>query len=336
MHELHRFLEEQRPSLQQAIGQSLTPAEARHVLESYIDKLRERCLQTLPLTHEPVVVPIFRLFSAATGYLDGIVWERQSTTAPLPTKTGSTPHLAGEDVRNGNDSAFSSIKIGLAALLLISLFSTLSQSWLVGVAFLLALALLLLEMIPVFSQVRERFLLQLGRGLPGFIPRSLSFPSRQSDLESSTPTAEQATYRLRLNTEQIHAVLERMAVATDEVIAAVGDLLQRHTGNTHHEHLSWDRETIQLLQHLLRDAQQADAKYIRERIRQIPDLLKAQGLRLVVYEDVEDKNTLDEYFQIFVDPSVAAITTLLPAIVAKDGVIVEGRVVFPHSTLQKG
>lgn len=335
MLELHRSIEKEHPSLQEAIRHTSTPAEARRLLESYIDKMCERYLQTVPLTHEPVVLPIFRLFRAAAGYLDGVVWERQAVMAPPPSNVEAASRLAKKDVQADDEFAFSGIKMGLVALLLLSLFSALSLSWLIGVAFLLALSLLLLEILPTLLQVRDRFLLRLGGWRSGFSSRLPSFSSIQSGHESDAAAGEPASYRLRLNPEQLDAAFERMVDATDEAVAAIGDLLRRYIDNASPEPLRRDQETIQFLQHLLRDAQQSDAKYMRERIRQIPDLLRAQGLRLMVYEDIADQDSLDEYFQIFVDPSVAAPTTLLPAIVAEGGVVIEGRVVFPSPTLQK-
>lgn len=302
--------------------------DLRHCLMQWLSAVSERYVQALPIACEAPARTYLRLLELSSGYLDAAFCALQAA----PEHAAMKAPMQTQEL-----SAARPVRLGALVVLLIALLALLSTSWLAGIAFVVGLLLFAIELIPYLLTLRSEVARHFGRWQPWKAPIVEStFHGEQLPLPSAGDGAHSGV-RVQWHSDKIVATLTAMASVVDEGMATWMEALQRRSVHATPRHDGVDPEWIGLLQHLLRDSQQTDPRYMRERIQRIPDLLKAQGLRLLRYEDLPADVALDEYFQVFVDPSVASIVTVLPAVVAEDGVVAEGRlIVADYSVLTGG
>ncbi|HAJ37788.1 MAG TPA: hypothetical protein DCL15_19130 [Chloroflexi bacterium] len=302
--------------------------DLRHCLMQWLGAVSERYVQALPIACEAPATTYLRLLELSAGYLDAA----SCVARTAPEQVGANATMPAQEL-----SAARPVRLGALVVLLIALLALLSASWLASVAFALALLLFAIELIPYLLALRSEAARHFGRWQPWKAPIVESaFQGGQPPLPSAGDNAHSGV-RVQWHSDKIVATLTAMAAVVDEGMATWMETLQRRPVHATPRRDGVDPELVILLQQLLRDSQQTDPRYMRERIQRIPDLLKAQGLRLLRYEDLPADVALDEYFQVFVDPSVASIVTVLPAVVAGDGVVAEGRlIVADYSVLTGG
>lgn len=285
--------------LRQLAASASTGKDAAQLVQHEIERVREQFLPKLPVAYGVIGATAFRLLYLATGYLSAISCTADNVTVRLPA---AQPANVPVEFRVGKLTS-KQVQYGAVALLLLVLFAALSTSWLAGVAFALTLVLIALEVAPRFIR-----------------PNPAKPDMRSKPMQLISECAQQ------IDGDKVVTILGDMAMVVDQIIEELDKLSMRNTGKTP---AKIDPEFIGFLQHLLGDSQREDAQFLRDRIELVPGLLKRQGLRIVTYADLEDQEQVDEYFRVIVNPAMPAITTLLPAIVDEQGVVVEGRVVFP-------
>ncbi|HHY55804.1 MAG TPA: hypothetical protein GYA08_10245 [Chloroflexi bacterium] len=321
------ILRAEMESLQGGLNRAKHGGEIRHYLTQWLSAVSERYLQALPVACEAPATTCLRLLEVSAGYLEAASCAVQSATELAATKTPTpTQEL----------SAARPVRLGALAVLLIVLLALLSTSWLAGIAFVVGLLLFVIELIPYLLALRSEVARHFGRWQPWKATvTGTAFQSEQSSLPPAGGDAS-GVVRLQWHGDKIAATLTAMAAVIDEGMATWLEAFRRRPVHAPPPRDGLDPDLVILLQQLLRDSQQTDPRYMRERIQRIPDLLKAQGLRLVRYEELPADAALDEYFQVFVDPSVASVVTVLPAVVAEDGVVAEGRLMVAHHSVLTG
>lgn len=319
----------------EALRRELSPArpgaDVRRCLEQQLGDVRERYVQSLPIAYEAPATTYLRLLELSAGYLEAASCAVQTTSE----RTLAAPPVAPTPVQELSSAR--TVRMGALVVLLIALLALLSTSWLAGVAFVMGLLLFLIELIPHLVKLRSEVAGLFGRWQPWKNAAVDSLlQGGQSPVQSGTGEG-QGVASVHWDGERIATVLTDMAAVVDEGVAAWMERLQRPAAQAAPGRNGVDPELIRLLQELLGDSQHTDPRYLRERTRRIPDVLKAQGLHLLHYEELPTDAALDEYFQVFVDPSVVGVATILPAVVAADGVVAEGRLVIAdHSILPGG
>lgn len=319
----------------EALRKELSPArpsaDVRRCLEQQLGDVRERYVQSLPIAYEAPATTYLRLLELSAGYLEAASCTVQITSE----RTLAAPPIPATPVHEL--SAARTVRMGALVVLLIALLALLSTSWLAGVAFVMGVLLFLIELIPHLVTLRNEVAGLFGRWQPWkSAALDASLRSGQPPVQSGAGGATSVAHA-QWDVERVVAVLRDMAAVVDEGVAAWMERLQRPTAQAAPGRDGVDAELIRLLQELLGDNQHADPRYLRDRIRRIPDVLKAQGLHLLHYEELPTDAMVDEYFQVFVDPSVVGVATILPAVVAADGVVAEGRLVIAdHSILPGG
>lgn len=314
-------------TLQDELKQRKHSGEIRRYLFQGLSAVNERYLQALPIACEAPARTYLRLLELSSGYLD-------AASCALPAAPGHAAMKA--PMQTLELSATRPVRLAALVVLLIALLALLSTSWLAGIAFVVGLLLFVIELIPYLLTLRNEVARHFGRWQPWKAAVSEStFHGEQPPLPSAGSGADRAVH-LQWDGEKIAATLAAMATVIDESMMTWIETLQRRSTNVAPHHDGVDLELIGLLQHLLRDGQQTDPRYMRERIQRIPDVLKAQGLRLLRYEELPAGAALDEYFQVFIDPSVTSVVTVLPAVVAEDGVVAEGRLIVAHHSVLTG
>ncbi|MFN3980282.1 MAG: hypothetical protein ACK4SA_07860 [Caldilinea sp.] len=321
------ILRAEMESLQGGLNRAKHGGEIRHYLAQWLSAVSERYLQALPIACEAPARTYLRLLELSNGYLDAAFCalpaapEHAAMKAPMQTQ---------------ELSAARPVRLAALVVLLIALLALLSTSWLAGIAFVVGLLLFVIELIPYLLTLRSEVARHFGRWQPWKAAVAEStFHGEQPPLPSTGSSAAR-TVHLQWDGERIAATLTAMATVIDESMMTWIETLQRRSTSVAPHHDGVDLELIGLLQQLLRDGQQTDPRYMRERIQRIPDVLKAQGLRLLRYEELPAGAALDEYFQVFIDPSVPSVVTVLPAVVAEDGVVAEGRLIVAHHSVLTG
>lgn len=321
------ILRAEMESLQGGLNRAKHGGEIRHYLTQWLSAVSERYLQALPIACEVPARTYLRLLELSSGYLD-------AASCALPA---APEHAAMKAPMQTQElSAARPVRLAALVVLLITLLALLSTSWLAGIAFVVGLLLFVIELIPYLLTLRSEVARHFGRWQPW--KATVTRPALQSEQSFLPPAGGDASgvVRLQWHGDKIAATLTAMAAVIDEGMATWMEAFRRRPVHAPPRRDSLDPELVILLQQLLRDSQQTDPRYMRERIQRIPDLLKTQGLRLVRYEELPADAALDEYFQVFVDPSVASVVTVLPAVVADDGVVAEGRLMVAHHSVLTG
>lgn len=314
-------------SLPDELKRAQRSADVRHAVEQRLRIAGDRYIQALPIACEAPATNQLRLLGLSVDFLDAC----SCAVQPMPEQASTTAPMRLQEL-----SAARPVRLGGLVVLLIALLALLSTSWLAGIAFVVGLLLFVIELLPYLLALRSEVSRHFGRWQPW---KGGVADSTARDIQPPFPTAASSgssTVHVRWDGARIAATLTAMAAVIDEGVAAWLEALQRRPVHAASSHNGVDPELIVLLQYLLRDSQQSDPRYMRERIQRIPDVLKAQGLRLLRFEDLPADATLDEYFQVFVDPSVSSIVTVLPAVVGEDGVVAEGRLIVAHHSVLSG
>jgi hypothetical protein len=191
-------------------------------------------------------------------------------------------------------------------------------------------AIRLLSPLPRAAEPSQRLLLfgMLDRLLERVLGRRNPSPE-SADLARGESQAEAG--RLSLETVTYLDHLGQALQAIDEAVAEVATPSPPdHTGQ---EGLEQYHQLLEFLQELAADALAGEGPALLKRVRQLPRILEAYGVRVESFQEGGQPSGLAPgrlfEFETSVDPLQRACTTLAPALVQGTEVLLRGRVVEP-------
>lgn len=147
-----------------------------------------------------------------------------------------------------------------------------------------------------------------------------------ASIDSPSPASSTIASRLvALDPDKLAAALTEAISVFDQACRSLDPEPHDEPHETHHV----DLEIVEFLQQLEGDSRQlAGQRFLTQRIKQVPDLLKRLGMRSI-WPDDSGAAAEQDWFEKVVDPNRSEPAADFPAIVGERGLVLEGRVLIP-------